>query len=71
VTLSVNGTQVATGRIDRTQCCAFSVDEGADVGEDSGTPVSSAYASPFAFTGKIASVTVTLAPAHAIQTDGQ
>src|SRR5882762_2649552 len=71
VTLSVNGTQVATGRIDRTQCCIFSADEGADVGEDSGTPVSSAYTSPFAFTGKIAGVTVTLAPAHATQTDGQ
>ncbi|HKC54989.1 MAG TPA: arylsulfatase, partial [Vicinamibacterales bacterium] len=70
-TLFVNGARVARGRVEQTQCCAFSIDEGADVGKDGGTPVSGAYASPFAFTGKIASVTVTLAPAHATQTDGQ
>jgi len=29
-----------------------------DVGEDLGTPVSPGYATPFAFTGKIESVTV-------------
>jgi hypothetical protein len=39
-TLYINGTNVATGRIDQTQCCAFSADEGADVGgADEGTPV--------------------------------
>ena len=67
VTLSVNGMQVATGRIDRTQCCIFSGDEGADVGEDSGTPVSSAYASPFIFTGQISKVTITLGKQEATQ----
>ncbi len=59
-TLFVNGKQVATGRIDRTQCCAFSADEGADVGADEGTPVIEAYKVPFKFTGKIASVTIEL-----------
>jgi arylsulfatase len=59
-TLLVNGTQVATGRIDRTQCCAFSADEGADVGADEGTPVTDAYTVPFKFTGKIATVTIDL-----------
>jgi hypothetical protein len=59
-TLFVNGKKVATGRIDHTQCCAFSADEGADVGADEGTPVTEAYKVPFKFTGKIASVTIEL-----------
>ncbi|MBZ0159014.1 MAG: arylsulfatase [bacterium] len=59
-TLLVNGKQVATGRVDRTQCCAFSADEGADVGADEGTSVSEAYTVPFKFTGKIAKVTIEL-----------
>jgi arylsulfatase len=59
-TLFVNGKKVATGRIDRTHCCAFSADEGADVGADEGTPVTEAYKVPFKFTGKIAKVTIEL-----------
>jgi hypothetical protein len=59
-TLYVNGKSVATGRIDQTQCCAFSADEGADVGADEGTPVTEAYQVPFKFTGKIDKVTIEL-----------
>ena len=59
-TLFVNGKSVATGRIEQTQCCAFSADEGADVGADEGTPVTEAYKVPFKFTGKIAKVTIEL-----------
>jgi arylsulfatase len=59
-TLFVNGTRVAAGRIDQTQCCAYSADEGADVGADEGTPVTEAYKAPFKFTGKIAMVTIEL-----------
>ena len=59
-TLFVNGKKVATGRIERTQCCALSADEGADVGADEGTPVTEAYKVPFKFTGKIAKVTIDL-----------
>jgi arylsulfatase len=59
-TLFVNGKKVATGRIDRTQCCSFSADEGADVGADEGTPVTEAYKVPFKFTGKIGKVTIEL-----------
>jgi len=59
-TLFVNGKQVATGRIEQTECCAYSADEGADVGADEGTPVTEAYKVPFKFTGKIASVTIEL-----------
>ncbi len=59
-TLSVNGKTLATGRIERTQCCIFSAEEGADVGADEGTPVTEAYKIPFAFKGKIAQVTIEL-----------
>jgi len=59
-TLLVNGKPVATGRIERTQCCVYSADEGADVGADEGTPVTEAYKAPFKFTGKIAGVTIEL-----------
>jgi len=58
--LFVNGKNVATGRIERTQGGVFSVDEGADVGADEGTPVTEAYKVPFKFTGKIYSVTIEL-----------
>jgi arylsulfatase len=59
-TLFVNGKQVATGRIDRVQCCFYSADEGADVGADEGTPVTETYKVPFKFTGKIDKVTIEL-----------
>jgi len=51
---------IATGRIGQTQCCAFSADEGADVGADEGTPVTEDYQVPFKFTGKIDKVTIDL-----------
>jgi arylsulfatase len=60
-TILVNGKKVAEGRINRTQGYAFSADEGADVGEDAGTPVTDDYKErDNKFTGKIASVTVEL-----------
>jgi arylsulfatase len=58
-TLSVNGEAVATGRIAHTNPMMFSVDEGADVGVDEGTPVTEAYTSLGSrFTGTIRRVTV-------------
>jgi arylsulfatase A-like enzyme len=67
-TLSVNGQKVAEGRIERTQCCIFSADEGADVGVDDGTPVSEDYEAGEAskFTGKITKVTIDLKPGKAL-----
>jgi hypothetical protein len=59
-TLFVNGKKVGTGRIERTQCCVFSADEGADVGADEATPVIETYKVPFKFTGKIDKVTIEL-----------
>jgi len=69
-TLLVNGKKVASGRIDRTQCCFFSADEGADVGADEGTPVSDAYQAPFTFTGKIIKVTIEPKDVKAADRDG-
>lgn len=59
-TILVNGKTVATGRIERTQCCFYSADEGTDVGADEGTPVTEAYKVPFKFTGKISKVMIEL-----------
>jgi arylsulfatase len=59
-TLFVNGKKAAEGRIDQTQCCMLSADEGADVGADEGTPVTEDYKVPFKFTGTTAKVTIEL-----------
>jgi arylsulfatase len=57
--LSIDGQQVAEGHIPKTQPFAFSGDEGADVGLDGETNVSSDYKQgDNAFTGKIVKVTV-------------
>ena len=59
-TLSVNGKQVAQGRIEHTQPMIFSADETADVGIDLGTPVVEAVGAEAKsrFNGKIPNVTV-------------
>lgn len=57
-TLTINGSKVGEGRIERTQPVVFSTDDTFDVGEDWGTPVSPTYAPPFKFTGKLKKVTV-------------
>ena len=55
--------KVAEGRIEHTQCCAFSLDDATDVGMDGGTPVSENYKDrDNTFTGKINSVTIELKP---------
>jgi arylsulfatase len=69
-TLFVNEKNVATGRIENTQCCGFSADEGADVGADEGTPVTEAYQVPYEFTGKIDKVTIELKGVKKADHDG-
>jgi arylsulfatase len=62
-TITVNGQEVAEGRIERTQPMIFSADETAGVGVDDATPVTSAYKErENAFTGKILKVTVDVKP---------
>jgi len=61
-TLSVDGKQVAQGRIENTIRARFSLDETMDFGEDTGTPVIDEYAAkmPFKFTGKLDKFTIHL-----------
>lgn len=59
-TLSVDGKEVAKGRIGNTMPARFSLDETFDIGEDTGTPVSEDYDVPFKFTGQIEKVVVNL-----------
>jgi arylsulfatase len=59
--ISVNGQNMAEGRIEKTTPFIFSADETADVGMDEATPVTEEYAEgDNAFTGKIEKVTVEL-----------
>jgi hypothetical protein len=63
--LSVDGQQVAEGRIPKTEPFAFSGDEGADVGEDAETAVSNDYKqNDNKFSGKIISVTIDTKPSN-------
>ncbi len=57
-TLSVNGSKVAEGRIEKTVPVVFSTEDTFDVGVDWGTPVSPTYQPPFKFTGTLNQVTV-------------
>jgi len=62
-TLLINGEEVGSGRIDRTQPAIFSADETAGVGVDDATPVTNDYKErDNAFTGKIHKVTVEVKP---------
>jgi arylsulfatase len=62
-TLLVNGSPVASGRIERTQGMIFSADEGAGVGKDDATPVTTDYkARDNSFTGRIHKVVVDVKP---------
>jgi arylsulfatase len=60
VTLTVDDTPVAEGRIDRTYAFRVSFDETLDVGEDTGTPVSEDYQVPFKFGGSLNRVLIRL-----------
>ncbi len=62
--LFVNGKKVGEGRIEKTAWGRFSADETFDIGEDSGSPVSTAYASPNRFTGTIKKVVIDTQPTH-------
>ena len=61
-TLSVDGRQVAQGKIERTIPVRFSADETLDIGEDTGTPVVEDYVDkmPFKFTGDLKKVVIEL-----------
>lgn len=69
-TISVNGTKVAEGRIEKTTPFVFSADETADVGVDEATPVTEAYEErDNEFTGKIGKVTAEAGDLHFVDGD--
>ena len=66
VTLYVDGEKVGDGTIPMTQALVFSADDGCDVGEDSGAPVSQDYGSRGnAFNGRIKGAQLAIAEAAA------
>ena len=60
ITLLANGKKIAEARVDKTAGFKYSLYEGQDIGEDSGSPVDFDYTPPFKFNGKIEKVTVDL-----------
>jgi len=63
VMLFLNDKKVGEGRIEKTAWGRFTLEE-FDIGEDSGSPVSDAYASPNRFTGTLKKVVIDTQPAN-------
>ncbi len=64
VTLFVDGKQVGQGKVDATLAMVFSADDGCDVGEDTGAPVSPDYGPHGnAFNGRVRGVQLAIADA--------
>ncbi len=61
-TLSIDGAEVASGRIDQTVPVRVSLDETLDIGEDTGTPVVRDYDVPFRFTGTLHELVIEVNP---------
>jgi arylsulfatase len=63
----VDGKEVAKGRIERTLPIRFCLDEGLDIGDDTGTPVAADYADrmPFRFTGTLQRLVIELGQTQA------
>jgi arylsulfatase len=67
VTLFVDGKKVGEGQVGMTLPMVFSADDGCDVGEDSGSPVSADYgATGNAFNGRIKGVQLSIADAQSV-----
>jgi arylsulfatase len=60
ITLFANGQKIGEGRVEKTAGYKYSLYEGQDIGQDSGSPVDFTYTPPFSFTGKLHKVTVEL-----------
>jgi len=63
LTLTVDGKEVADGKLARTIPFRVSADETFDIGEDTGTPVSEDYHVPFKFNGTLNKVVIDLGEA--------
>jgi arylsulfatase A-like enzyme len=60
LTLFANGKKIGEGRIEKTTPFKYSLYEGQDIGEDTGSPVDFSYSPPFKFTGRLGRVVVEL-----------
>ncbi|BES69478.1 arylsulfatase [Marinobacter nanhaiticus D15-8W] len=60
LTLSVDGSQVAKGRVEKTTPFKYSLSENQDIGSDTGTPVNYDYQTPLTFEGELKEVVVEL-----------
>jgi arylsulfatase len=60
ITLLADGRKIGEGRVEKTTSFKYSLFEGQDIGEDTGSPVDFSYTPPFEFTGKLGKVTVEL-----------
>ena len=60
ITLLANGNKIGEGRVEKTAPYRYSLYEGQDIGQDSGSPVDFTYTPPFPFTGQLHKVTVEL-----------
>jgi arylsulfatase len=60
IMLLANGKKIGEGRVEKTAGYKYSLYEGQDIGQDSGSPVDFTYTPPFPFTGKLHKVTVEL-----------
>jgi arylsulfatase len=60
ITLLANGRKIGEVHCDKTAGIKYSLYEGQDIGEDSGSPVDFTYTPPFPFTGTLHKVTVEL-----------
>ena len=60
IILLANGKKIGEARVDKTAGYKYSLYEGQDIGEDSGSPVDFDYTPPFKFSGKIEKVTIDL-----------
>jgi arylsulfatase len=66
--MGVDGVPVSRARIEHTVPFKFATED-ATIGHDSGTPVSTDYAVPYAFTGRLDGVTITVGPVQALTTN--
>ena len=60
ITLLANGRRIGEGRVEKTTPFKYSLYEGQDIGEDSGSPIDFSYTPPFKFAGRLRRVTVEL-----------
>jgi hypothetical protein len=60
ITLTANGKNIGEGRVEKTTPFKYSLFEGQDIGEDTGSPIDFSYTPPFKFAGELRRVTVEL-----------